>query len=188
MRIILGITGASGVVIGGHLLTVLSQIPACETHLVVTKGARITWELETGRPLDELTTKASFCHDDGNLAAVIASGSFFTDGMIIAPCSMKSLAGIVTGYAENLLIRAADVCLKEGRKLVLVPREMPLGRIHLRNLSAAAELGCAIVPPMLTLYNRPQSMADQINHIVGKILMQFGIAYEKFIPWQGADA
>lgn len=187
MRIIVGITGASGVLIGKYLLEALSAIPDSETHLVVTDGAKITWELETNSPLDELTSLATYCHKDTNLAASISSGSFQTDGMIIAPCSMKSLAGIVSGYAENLLVRAADVCLKEGRKVVLVPRETPLGRIHLRNLLTAAELGCAIVPPMLTLYNKPQNLSDQIHHIIGKILMQFRIGYDRFVPWEGAD-
>lgn len=186
MRIILGITGASGVVMGKYLLAALNSIPNCETHLIVTEGAKMTWKLETAMPLEELTSKAAYYHHDNNLAASISSGSFVTDGMIVAPCSMKSLAGIVSGYAEKLLVRAADVCLKEGRKVVLVPRETPLGRIHLRNLLTAAELGCVIVPPMLTLYNNPQNLSDQIHHIIGKILMQFGIEYDKFVPWEGA--
>ena len=110
-----------------------------------------------------------------------------TDGMIIMPCSMKTLAGITAGYAENLTVRAADVCMKEGRKVVLVPREMPFSKLHLRNLKEAADLGCVIVPPMLTFYNGPKTLEDQINHIVGKILMQFGISHDKFVPWTGAD-
>lgn len=105
--------------------------------------------------------------------------------MIVMPCSMKSLAGIVTGYADNLINRAADVCMKEGRKVVLVPREMPFSRLHLRNLKEVADLGCSIVPPMLTFYNCPKTMEDQMNHVVGKVLMQFGITYDKFKPWKG---
>ena len=102
------------------------------------------------------------------------------------PCSMKTLAGITAGYAENLIVRAADVCMKEGRKVVLVPREMPLSRLHLRNMMSASEYGCVIVPPVLTFYNGPKTLDDQINHIVGKILMQFGITFDKFVPWTGA--
>lgn len=120
------------------------------------------------------------------MAAKISSGSYLTDGMIVAPCSMKTLAGIAHGYADNLLVRAADVCLKENRRVVLIPREMPLGLIHLRNLTAAAEAGCAIVPPMLTFYNRPGTVARQVDHVVGKALMQFGIVPACFHPWEGA--
>ena len=105
--------------------------------------------------------------------------------MIVAPCSMKTLAGIVTGYTDNLLLRAADVCLKEGRKVVLCPREMPLGKIHLRNMSEAAELGCIIIPPMLSFYSGQESAQDMLDHIVGKILMQYDINYKQFHPWKG---
>ena len=116
------------------------------------------------------------------MAAKISSGSYLTDGMIVAPCSMKTLAGIAHGYADNLLVRAADVCLKENRRVVLIPREMPLSLIHLRNLTAAAEAGCAIVPPMPTFYNRPGTVARQVDHVVGKALMQFGIVPACFHP------
>lgn len=111
-----------------------------------------------------------------------------TDGMIIIPASMKTVAGIASGFAENLLLRAADVCLKENRKVVLVPREMPLSRIHLRNIRECADNGCIIVPPMLTFYNGADSLEQQIDHIIGKILMQFGIEYQKFVAWQGEEA
>ena len=118
------------------------------------------------------------------MAAIIASGSFVTDGMIIMPCSMKTLAGIVSGYADNLIQRAADVCIKEGRKVVLVPREMPLSRIHLRNMSEAADLGCVIVPPMLTFYSGQKTLEDEIDHIAGKILLQFGLKSPFFHAWK----
>lgn len=186
MRIIAGMSGASGVVIGYYLLKALRQVPDCEIHLVVSKGARVTWNLETEIPFEDLEALADTVHNDANLAAAISSGSFVTDGMIVAPCSMKTLAAITSGYAENLLARAVDVCLKENRKVVLIPREMPLGKIHLRNLGAAADLGCSIVPPMLTFYNAPENLSDQINHIIGKVLMQYGITHDKFIPWKGA--
>jgi len=187
MRIIVGISGASGVVIGYYLLKALRQVPDCEIHLVVSQGAKITWNLEAKIPYEDLEALADVVHSDKNLASSIASGSFVTDGMIVAPCSMKTLAAITSGYAANLLVRAADVCLKENRKVTLLPREMPLGKIHLRNLSEAAGLGCTIIPPMLTFYNAPERLSDQINHVIGKVLMQYGITHDKFIPWEGAD-
>ena len=186
MRIIVGVSGASGVVMARNLLLALGRA-GCESHLVLTEAARETWALETRSPLSELTELADRVYDAGDMSALISSGSFPTEGMIVLPCSMKTLAGIVSGYADNLLLRAADVCLKEGRKLVLCPRETPLGRVHLRNLLAASELGCHIVPPMLTFYNDPRSLEDQIEHVVGKALMPFGIRSEKFVPWTGAD-
>ena len=187
MRIIVGISGASGVIMGYYLLQALKQYEDCETHLVMTESARRTWKLETAVSLEELESLADFVHSDTNMAASISSGSFKTDGMIVLPCSMKTLAGIAAGYAANLLVRAADVCLKENRRVVLVPREMPLGKIHLRNLKEAAELGCTIIPPVLTFYNGAQSLDAQINHIIGKILMQFGLDYRHFVPWEGED-
>lgn len=186
MRIIVGISGASGVVMGYYLLKALKQQEGCEVHLVMSKGAVTTWELETDMPLSKLTGIADVVHSNKNLAASISSGSFITDGMIVVPCSMKTLSAISTGYASNLLVRAVDVCLKENRRVVLVPREMPMGKVHLRNMKEAADIGCTIVPPMLTFYNNPQSLDDQINHVVGKILMQFGMRHTKFIPWEGA--
>ena len=135
-------------------------------------------------PLSDLFSLADRVYPPDDMAAAISSGSFVTDGMIVLPCSMKTLAGIVSGYADNLLLRAADVTLKEGRKLVLCPREMPLGRVHLRNLLAASELGCAIIPPMLTFYNHPMTVEDEISHVVGKVLLQFGITPRSFKPWE----
>lgn len=187
MRIIVGITGASGVVMGYHLVSALKQHEECEIHLVVTEGAQKTWELESDVPMADLVAMADFVHSDKNLAASISSGSFKTEGMIVCPCSMKTLAGISAGYACNLLVRAVDVCLKEERRVVLVPREMPFGKIHLRNMVTAADMGCSIVPPLLTFYNGAETMEDQINHIVGKVLRLFGLEHEKFVPWKGAD-
>ena len=186
MRITGGVCGATGVEMSCYLLKALKSIEDCEVHLILSEAARVTWELESSIPIEELVKMADHIHDEHNMAACISSGSFVTDGMIIMPCSMKTLAGIAAGYAENLIVRAADVCMKEGRKVVLVPREMPLGKVHIRNLKEAADLGCVIVPPMLTFYNRPGTIADQINHIVGKVLMQFGVTYDKFVPWMGA--
>jgi 4-hydroxy-3-polyprenylbenzoate decarboxylase len=184
-RIIVGVTGASGVIMAQFLLRTLREFPEIETHLITTESARLTWKLETAMPFAELCAPADYVHDEKNMAANIASGSFVTAGMVVIPCSMKSLAGIVSGYTDNLLLRAADVCLKENRRLVLVPRETPLGKVHLRNLNEAANLGCTIIPPMLTFYNNPQSLDDQINHIIGKILLAFGLQSKSFKPWEG---
>ncbi len=184
MKLIVGVSGASGVIMSYNLLRALHRA-GVDTHLVVSDAARHTWELETEKPFEDLLALAKYCYDAHDMAAAISSGSFVTDGMIIMPCSMKTLAGVVSGYSENLLLRAADVCLKEGRKLVLCPRETPLSRVHLRNMQQAAELGCSIVPPVLTFYNSPQTIEDQINHIVGKILLQFGIVSTDFVPWEG---
>lgn len=185
MRIIVAVTGATGVQMSETLLKALRQQENCEIHLIVSEGAKLTWHLECEQELTELYDLADYVYEEHDLAAVIASGSFVTDGMIVVPCSMKTLAGIVSGYAENLIQRAADVCLKEGRKVVLVPREMPLGKIHLKNLKKAATLGCAIVPPMLTFYNGAQTLQEQVDHVVGKVLLQFHMEYRRFVPWTG---
>ena len=187
MRLIVGVTGATGVEMSYYLMQALKSIEGCKIHLVLSSGAKATWELESEIPMEKLLALADVVHDERNMAASITSGSFVTEGMIVMPCSMKSLAGIAAGYADTLIIRAADVCLKEGRKVVLVPREMPLNRIHLRNMKEAADAGCTIIPPVLTFYNGPKTIGDQINHIVGKILAQFGISYDKFVPWKGKE-
>ncbi len=185
MRLVVGVSGASGVIMSYYLLNALRELENIEIHLVVSESAKRNWALETKVPIEKLYETADYKYDDNNMAASISSGSFKTDGMILIPCSMKSLSGIATGYAENLIVRAADVCLKEGRKVVLVPREMPLGKIHLINLKTVSDLGGVLIPPMLTFYNGPQSLDDQINHVIGKILMQFGLGHNKFVPWSG---
>ena len=141
-RVIVGVTGATGVEMSYELLLALRKA-GCEIHLIVSSSAQMTWDYESRIPLQRMYDLADFVYQEDELDAVISSGSFVTDGMILMPCSMKTLAGIVAGYAETLTLRAADVCLKEGRKVVLVPREMPLGKIHLRNLKDAADCGCA---------------------------------------------
>ncbi len=187
MRIVVGITGATGVIMGYHLLKTLRQVKDCEIHLVVSDAGIKNWELETDLPFERLTELAHVHHNNKNMAATISSGSFKTDGMIVLPCSMKSLAGITSGYTDNLVIRAADVCLKENRKVVIVPREMPMGKVHLRNMLEASNLGCIVIPPMLTFYNGSDNLEKQINHVVGKILMQFDIQPDNFVPWHGAE-
>jgi flavin prenyltransferase len=185
MKIIVGVSGASGVIMSYYLLKALKEQQDMEAHLVVSESAKRNWQLETKIPIEKLYEIADCNYEDQNMAAAISSGSFKTDGMILIPCSMKTLSGIATGYAANLIVRAADVCLKEGRKVVLVPREMPLGKIHLMNMKTVSDLGCVLIPPMLTFYNKPQSVDDQINHIIGKILMQFGLNHKKFVSWMG---
>jgi 4-hydroxy-3-polyprenylbenzoate decarboxylase len=185
MRLIVGISGASGVVMGYQLLKVLKEIEACETHLILTDAALYNFKCETCINPDDVIALADYHHSNHDMAASISSGSFKTDGMIVIPCSMKTLSAIAWGYNTNLLIRSADVCLKENRRVVLVPREMPLGRAHLRNMLAAAENGCTIIPPLLTFYNELLTVKEQVNHIIGKILMQFNIDGPNFVPWEG---
>jgi len=185
MRIIVGISGASGVQLGIAVLRALHARDDVETHLVMSDGAKAILPLECEETLVQVEALADVVHDNSNLAASISSGSFRTDGMIVAPCSMKSLSAIANAFDDDLLVRAADVCCKEGRKVVLVPREMPLNQAHLRNLLRAAEDGYVICPPMLTFYNGCETTAQQVDHVVGKVLMQFGIEYERFRPWEG---
>ncbi|MCR5563804.1 MAG: UbiX family flavin prenyltransferase [Desulfovibrio sp.] len=186
-KLIIGITGADGVCLGVRLLEMLRDMEDVTTHLVMTRQAETNLRLEGFPSPDAVRDMADHCHSIDNMAASIASGSFVTDGMIIAPCSMKTLGGITSGYSCDLLLRAADVCLKEGRKVVLVPRESPLSRLHLRNLLTANELGCMIVPPMLTFYNTPQSLQDLIDHVLTKALLPFGISASGFRPWRGTE-
>ena len=174
MRLIVGISGASGVRIAIKLLQQLKALDV-ETHLVITHGAELTVRHETNFDPFSIRQLADKFYGVDDIDAAIASGSFAHDGMIIVPCSMKTVAGIAVGYADNLLLRAADICLKEHRRLVIVPREIPLSRIHLRNLKELADNGAIILPPMLTFYNVPSTIEEQIDHIVGKILMQFGL-------------
>ena len=183
-RLIIGISGSDGVCIGKRLLETLQKMPEVETHLVLSRAAELNFRLECGVDAEAIRVLADYSYAPENMAANISSGSFVTDGMIVAPCSMKTLAAIVHGYADNLLVRAADVCIKENRRVVLLPRETPLGLVHLRNLLLAGEMGCAVVPPMMTFYNQPKSIEDQIDHIVGKAIMQFGLISDRFRPWK----
>ena len=186
-RLIVGMSGASGAPLTVELLRQLhDRHPEVETHLIVTRGAEMTLRQETGMTLAELQALATVCHDDGNIGAAPASGSFKTLGMIVAPCSMKTVAGVVSGYSDNLLLRAADVCMKERRKLVLVAREAPLSTVHLRNLYEASQLGAVILPPMLTYYNRPQALEDCTRYTVNRILAQFDLDEDGY-QWEGMD-
>lgn len=175
MRLIVGMTGASGVVIAVELLRRLKEINLVETHLIITEGAELTIRDETNFDLYDIRRLADCVYNVNEMDASIASGSFRVDGMIIVPCTMKTLAGIASGYCENLLLRAADVCIKENRKLLLVPREMPFSRIHLRNMKELADCGAIIMPPVMTFYNTPPDLQAQVNHIVNKILRLFNL-------------
>lgn len=187
MRIVVGISGASGAVYGVRTLQALQRI-GVETHLVLSETAAQTIEYETPFHVDEVTALASCTYAVEDLAAAISSGSFPTDGMIVAPCSIKTLSGIANSYNENLLTRAADVTLKERRKLVLVVRETPLHLGHLRLMTAVAELGAVVLPPMPAFYHKPQTVDDVINQTVGKILDQFGLEAGLFRRWSGPVA
>lgn len=186
MRLIVAITGASGAIYGIRLLEALREVPEVETHLVISNGGKLNIALETSWKVKDVEALAHEVHSDQNLAATIASGSFRTAGMVVAPCSMKTLSGIVGSYADNLVVRAADVVLKEQRRLVLVPREMPLHVGHCRLMLQAAEMGAVLAPPMPAFYNDPRTIDDIINHTVGRLLDLFDIDSGLVKRWQGA--
>ena len=186
MRLIIGMSGASGVIYGIRLLEILKTLPDVETHLVLSNGAKLNVALETDWQAKDVEALADVVHSDQNLAATIASGSYQTDGMIIVPCAMKTLSGVVNSYADNLVVRAADVVLKEHRRLVIVPRETPLHVGHCRLMFEAAQMGAVLVPPMPAFYNDPQSVDDIINHTVGRLLDLFGIDSGLVKRWKGA--
>jgi len=184
-RIVVGMSGATGAVLGVELLRRLQQHPDVETHLVLSRWARATIHLETELSARDVEALADVVHSWDEQTAAISSGSFRVEGMVIAPCSMKTLAGIRTGYADGLIGRAADVALKEHRRLVLVPRETPLSQIHLDNMLALARMGASIVPPMPAFYNHPASVGDIVDHIVTRILDQFDIESPTAKRWSG---
>jgi len=185
MRLIVAITGSSGAIYGVRLLEALRAARKAEVHLVISKAGRLTLALETGRKVRDVEKLAQHVHRDEDLAASIASGSFKTAGMIVAPCSMKTLSGIVHSYADNLVVRAADVVLKERRKLVLMPRETPLHVGHCRLLLQAAEMGAIIAPPMPAFYNAPRTLEDAVDHSVGRVLDLFDIDSALVRRWKG---
>lgn len=186
MRIIVAISGASGTIYGIRILEELHK-KGIETHLIVSRWGRATLEAETSYGITEVMALASHSYDEEEQGAVISSGTFKTDGMIIAPCSMKTLSGIANGYSDNLLTRAADVCIKEGRRLVLLTRETPLSAIHLENMLKLARLGVTIMPPVPAFYAKPGSLDDMVRHTVGRVLAQFGIDIEGFKCWEGFE-
>ena len=183
-RLVVAITGASGAAYGIRLLERLQDLPV-EAHLIVTRWARVTIEHETGYSFAQVKDLADFTHSEHDQAAAISSGSFLTRGMVIVPCSVKTLSAIATGYAHNLVCRAADVMLKERRPLVLVVRETPLHTIHLRNMVTLSELGATIAPPAPAFYGRPHDIEDIVDHTVVRILDQFGFDLEASSRWEG---
>ena len=185
MRLIVAMTGATGAPLGVRLLEVLRDMPDVETHLILSRWARATIELETPLSADAVAALADVVYAPGDQAAPISSGSYLTDGMIIVPCSMKTLAGIRIGYADDLIGRAADVCLKEHRRLVLVPRETPFNDVHLENMLALSRMGVVIFPPVPAWYNQPASLDDAVDHLVGRMLDQFGLPSARVKRWAG---
>lgn len=184
MRLIVGITGASGAIFGVRALEALKSL-GVETHLIMTPWARTTLAHETSYTPAQVEALANVVHHPDNQAASVSSGSFRTDGMLIAPCSMKTLAAIRTGYSATLICRAADVVLKEGRKLVLLARESPLSAIHLENMLALSRMGAIISPPVPTFYNRPSTVQELVDGIVMRALDQFGLTMPDVPRWEG---
>lgn len=182
MQIVIGITGASGVIYGIELLRACKDL-GVTTHLVMSDWAQSNIRIETNYSVEEIVQLASYHYDNRNLGEIIASGSFCHQGMIVVPCSMKTLAAIACGYSDSLLTRAADVTLKEKRKLVLVVRETPLNSIHLENMLTLSKIGVVIMPPVPAMYSRPKSIRDLVLHTVGRVLDQFGIKNSIVSRW-----
>ncbi len=186
-RLIVGLAGASGTIYGIRLLEVLRTVADVETHLVISPAAKRVALLETDYKIKEIEALADHLYGFGDIAAAISSGSFRTMGMVVIPCTMKTLSGIVHSYSDNLLLRAADVVLKDQRKLLIVPRETPIHLGHARLLVQAIEIGAVIMPPVPAFYHRPQTLDDIINQTVNRVLDQFDIVLEQdlFQRWQG---
>lgn len=189
-KLIVGITGASGVIYGIRLLEVLKAVPDVETHLIMSTAAATTIALETDYAVDQVTGLADVTYGFRDIAAAVASGSFKTMGMVVVPCSMKTLAGIANSFSDNLLLRAADVVLKDRRKLVLLPRETPLHLGHLRLMAQATEIGAIIAPPMPAFYHRPQTIDDIVNQTVNRVLdlLEIELTEDLFTRWAGGKA
>jgi len=183
-RLIVGLTGATGAILGVRLLEALKECDV-ESHLVISNWARRTIEHETSYTLKQVCALATVYHNSTNMAAEISSGSFITDGMVVIPCSMRTLGCIANGYGEHLIHRAADVVLKERRRLVLVARESPLSELHLENMLKLARMGVTIIPPMPAFYNHPKTINDIVDHIVARVLDQFGISTPFAKRWDG---
>jgi len=183
-RLIVGITGASGAIYGVRLLEQLRELPV-ETHLIATRWARITIEHETDRSFADVRALADVTYSEGDQSAAVSSGSFVTDGMIIAPCSMKTVSALATGFAHNLMCRAADVVLKERRPLVLAVRETPLHSIHLRNLATLSDMGVVIAPPVPAFYAKPTSLDELVDYTVVRLLDQIGLHGDVSGRWSG---
>ena len=183
-RLIVGMTGSTGAIFGIRLLEALKHAEV-ESHLVISKWAQRTIEHETSHTVEQVRSLATVVHSQGDMGASISSGSFITEGMVVIPCSVRTLGGIANGYGEHLVHRAADVILKERRRLVLVVRETPLSEVHLENMLKLARMGVSIVPPMPAFYNHPKTVDDVVDHIVFRVLDQFGIEAPFGKRWDG---
>lgn len=182
-RLIVGVSGSSAPQLAYVLLHALSEREDVQTHLVLSRGAELSIKLEMGLAASDFEVLADVTHDVDNLAAPISSGSFTTSGMVIVPCSMKTLAAVASGVSGDLVARAADVCLKERRRLVLVTRETPLNLIHIKNMETATLAGATVLPPVPAFYHRPRTIDDLLRHTAGKVLDQFGIEHTLFERW-----
>ena len=182
-RLIVGVTGSSAPQLAYTFLQALQGREDVETHLVLSRGAELSIKLELGLSAGDFEQLADVVHDAGNLGAAISSGSFKTLGMVVIPCSMKTLASIATGVSGDLVSRAADVCLKERRRLVLVTRETPLNLIHIRNMETVTLAGATVLPPVPAFYHRPETIDDLLKHTAGKVLDQFGIEHDLYERW-----
>lgn len=187
-RLIIAITGATGAVYGVRLLQVLREAPGVETHLMVSDAGVLNLHQELDMNRKDVEALAHVVHNVRDIGASIASGSFQSEGMIVAPCSMKSLASIAHGLSDNLITRAADVVLKERRRLVLMVRETPLNLAHLRNMTAVTEMGGIIFPPLPGFYHRPATIAEMVDHTIGRVIDLFPIAHELTPRWNGLKA
>lgn len=186
-RIVVGISGSTGAIYGIRLLEVLRARPEIETHLVISAPGKKTIAYETDYSVKDVEALAGVVYDNRDVGAALASGSFRTAGMVIVPCSMKTVSALATSYTDTLLARAGDVTLKEGRQLIVVVRESPLHLGHLRQLTALAEIGAIVMPPMPAFYQRPQTVSDIVNHTVARILDRLGIAHQLAPEWTGIE-
>lgn len=185
MILVVGITGASGVIYGIRLLQVLSTKKDIETHLIISEAGEVNIKYETDWKLKDVKSLASFSYDIRDFGARLASGSFERDGMIVAPCTVKTMSALASSYTENLLIRAGDITLKERKKLVLLIRETPLHLGHIRNMERLCEMGAIIMPPVPAFYHKPKTIQDIVDHTIGKVLDVFGIEHNLFQRWSG---
>jgi polyprenyl P-hydroxybenzoate/phenylacrylic acid decarboxylase-like protein len=184
-RLVVGVSGSSAPQLAAMFLECTAAIPEVETHLVMSAGARVTLRLEMGVEPEALEKNADHVHDPRDMGAAVSSGSFQTIGMVIIPCSMKTLAGVATGNYDNLVGRAADVTLKERRRLVLVTRETPLSLVHIKNMEMATLAGATVLPPVPAFYHGPKTIDDLLRHTCGKVLDQFGVAHDLYRRWTG---
>jgi 4-hydroxy-3-polyprenylbenzoate decarboxylase len=185
IRLVVGLTGATGAIYGIRLLEILRRYPEVETHLVISRPGKRTLVEETGWSVADVEALASHHYDNNDIGASIASGSFLTGGMVIAPCSIKTASSVATCHSENLIARAADVTLKEGRPLIMLVRETPLHVGHLKCLLALAEMGAVVLPPMPAFYNRPRDLDDIVNHTIARVLDRLRLPQTLVAEWQG---